>query len=500
MLDRRSNSAAPIVPMVEDLESRQFLSAAGLGVNVNDGSSATMKKAIPVLKRLGVTSVRIWVGVSNFNSHAWNGTLQRAVDYGNAGFDVMVAVVPNGGKVPNAAAVKGWFQWAVGNASLKNAVDRWQIGNEPDHKNYWNGTLSQYVTNFLKPAAEALRPKGEPVVSAGPSWNAEDVRKMINAGMLNYVDYVGYHPYAKGVALQKQRISEIRAVVGGRKPIIASEWNVRGLEGNKSAWAAAVKQTMPNISANFARNYYFALVAKSGTMAGQAGIMTTGGTPTPFFNAIASAKGISVAPIAVKSIGNTPSAVVADDTTTDPTPAAPAKTAPAAPATSAAVTRVSLFNADTDRVISGYEFLAGGDTIDLSKIGTRNIAIVAQTAGETSSVKFVFNGNATIDNSAAFSAFGNSGSNYTGAGLHQGKQTLAVTPFAQDNASGAAGATLSFTFSVIGAPTTSTLGATFGAPAGLTASAVKTSAFGQTKIGAFPALDDDSRAAAQVLE
>ena len=85
---------------------------------------------------------------------------------------------------------------------MRKAVDRWEIGNEVDSANYFKGTLKQYVSNFLKPASDELHVAGEKVVSAGVSWNPEDVKEMIGYGMLDMVDYVGFHPYARGVKLR----------------------------------------------------------------------------------------------------------------------------------------------------------------------------------------------------------------------------------------------------------------------------------------------------------
>ena len=132
---RKLPVSASASSVIENLECRRLLAASfDLGVNVNNGSSDVMNKGIPVLKSLGAKSVRIWFS-PDFNKKSFEGPLQRAVDYGNAGFDVMLILNPSGGKVTNAESVKSWFQWATGNSSLKNAVDRWQIGNEIDHKN-----------------------------------------------------------------------------------------------------------------------------------------------------------------------------------------------------------------------------------------------------------------------------------------------------------------------------------------------------------------------------
>ncbi len=279
---------------IDTLEDRRMMAVSGgaIGINVNDGSTSFMNHAAPIMKSLGVTSVRLWY-TTDMNSRTFGGVLSRAIDYSNKGFDVTLIVQPQDGKVFSTSAVKGWFEWATGNTALKNAVDRWEIGNEPDHKEYWQGSLSSYVSQLLKPASEVLHAAGEKVVSAGPSWDSSDVKDMIGDGLLNYADYVGYHPYAKGVKLVQQRISEINAVVAGRKPIMATEWNVRGFESDKTAWAQAVEDVYPAIKSGFAFNYYFALKVMN-SYAGPGGILKTDGSKNePFYNAFATFSGAS---------------------------------------------------------------------------------------------------------------------------------------------------------------------------------------------------------------
>ncbi len=422
---RKLPVSASASSVIENLECRRLLAASfDLGVNVNNGSSDVMNKGIPVLKSLGAKSVRIWFS-PDFNKKSFEGPLQRAVDYGNAGFDVMLILNPSGGKVTNAESVKSWFQWATGNSSLKNAVDRWQIGNEIDHKNYWNGSFSQYVSNFLKPASEVLKSKGEAVVSASVSWNPQDVKELVNLGILNYVDYVGYHPYANGVSAVKTRVAEVKNIVAGRKPLVASEWNVRGLENNKAAWAQAVKDVFPTIRDNFAINYYFGLLNTTATNAGPGGIMNSNGSKTAFYSSLAAGMngGGGVGTIDVPDSGNTPSGIPS-------------------------VAKLSVYSADTgEKIIDSLG--ASGSVIDLAKLGSRNLLFVATTASGTSSVKFVLNGSSSTDNSAAYEL--------DNKAVYAGTHTLTATPYASDNAAGTKGSTRTYKFTVKNSPSTGTV-------------------------------------------
>lgn len=406
--------------LIENLEQRRLLAAVyDLGVNINDGTSNVKNKAIPVLKDIGAKSVRVWFS-PNFKSKSWEGPLQRALDYGNAGFDVMMIISTPNGNVTNASDVKSWFQWATSNSSLKNAVDRWQVGNEVDSDHYWKGSLSSYVSNFLKPASEVLRSKGEKVVSASVSWNPQDVKEMINHGMLNYVDYVGYHPYANSINLIKQRISEVKSIVGGRKPLVASEWNVRGYENNKTEWAKQVREAAPIVRDNFAYNYYFAVVNTTRTKAGPAGIMNYYGSKTDFFYKLKD--GINGG--SSGSVGGGDSSGSGNESSGLPS-----------------VARVSVYAEDGTKILDS---IGNGTTIDLSKYSSRNLTFVATVGSGTSSIKFTLGGKSVTENQAPYEM--------TDFAVYSGSYTLTATPYSKDYLSGTKGSTRSYSFKVINSP------------------------------------------------
>lgn len=260
---------------LDSLENRTFFS---VGVNINDATTRAMQVAVPALKSMHISDVRLYY-TANFSRKSLSGTLQRAIDYHNKGFHVELTVENS---KANASQVSSWFSWAM-KTPLKNAVDYWQIGNEPDHKKFWNGSLQSYVYSFLKPAYKVLHASGEKVVSAGPSWNPQDIKTMVKFGLLKNCDYVGYHPYSTSLSLMKNRIAEVKKYVNG-KPLFATEWNVRGIS-NKTNWAKAVKLFKPVIEKEFAKNYYYATFV-SNTMAGPAGILTKSGSKTIFSNSL----------------------------------------------------------------------------------------------------------------------------------------------------------------------------------------------------------------------
>ncbi len=78
-MSNRIPVSAVASPLVENLDERKLMTAAyDIGINANDGASASFAKAAPTLKALGVKSVRLWTTVSDFNDHSWNGVLSRA--------------------------------------------------------------------------------------------------------------------------------------------------------------------------------------------------------------------------------------------------------------------------------------------------------------------------------------------------------------------------------------------------------------------------------------
>lgn len=431
--ETKAAAATRTVATLEQLEDRKYQAAdQAIGMNVNAQTAAEYAKSIPLLKQLGVTNVRLWYSITDWNKHKVDGVLARAIDYKNAGFDVMMTVHIEDKKVPNPADVKSWYAWAAGNDALAQAIDRWEIGNEVDSSHYWNGTLKQYVSNVLKPASDALHAAGEKVVSAGVSWNPEDVREMIGYGMLNMVDYVGFHPYAKGVSSMKSNIAKLQDIVGDRKPLLASEWNVRGFENDKSNWAEAVKDAYPIVHSGFDLDYYYCLFTAN-TMAGPGGLInrSTGAANASFYNAFLQAsRGF------VGGVGSTPPSTGGN---TGNTP-------------SAAVTKIALYDATTDRVISGYSDLKAGQVINLADLPTRNLAIVVIPDKKAESVKMTFNGETQLQNSLPYAVFGDSGSDVFGRQLSAGNYSLSVTPYLKDNAQGTAFATRTLNFSFINKP------------------------------------------------
>lgn len=104
------------------------------------------------------------------------------------------------------------------------------------------------------------------------------------------------------------------------------------------------------------------------------------------------------------------------------------------------ITHFSLINADTDKVIANFEQLGNGVTLNLAKLPTRNLNIVANVVNDSGgSVRFWMGGVVKVDSSSQYSFAGNSGGNYFNWTPKTGTYVLGAAPYSKDNASGEAG-------------------------------------------------------------
>ncbi|HEX8324875.1 MAG TPA: SdrD B-like domain-containing protein [Tepidisphaeraceae bacterium] len=321
---------------MDALEPRRHLSAASpLAINFTDEVNwdANLSTGISHLKNLGVKAVRIWFGFDNYNDrpNAYDpvpafGTIpagqprpavltvnyiqsmmKRAFELKRAGFSVMAIVTPNKGNAPTSAGqVQGLIRHLMDSTEtpfsttrLKDAIDFWEVGNEPDSGGYWvaSGTnkaagLKSFVDSFLIPAGRELHARGdaEKVVSAGVSYSPTDLKAILDQlkakNALDAIDYAGFHPYGKydpnnpsvNEPRDRTKLAVQYASAVGKK-LVATEWNVRGFGNtgaNDALWARAIDDIYKNvIQPNYELAYYFATVnnwdARGGTISARPG-------------------------------------------------------------------------------------------------------------------------------------------------------------------------------------------------------------------------------------
>jgi hypothetical protein len=241
-------------------------------------------QAIPIMKSMGMKSVRIWYGINSFNAAINMGKIREAAAYKAAGMSVTVAFVSK--QVADPASVKSFFQRLVNNGEVKNAVDYWEIGNEMNMHEFWNSSLQSYVSNFLKPSYEALHPAGEKVIGGGVSWDVNAAKQLNNFGYTNYCDYAGFHPYGESGAIVAERIKGAKAAFNN-KPMIVTEWNVQFVS-DPTKWSKEITIAAQALAQNTYLSYYYALKV-DGTHVGRGGAVYSNGTKNSlFYNAIKS--------------------------------------------------------------------------------------------------------------------------------------------------------------------------------------------------------------------
>ncbi|UOQ73010.1 PQQ-dependent sugar dehydrogenase [Hymenobacter cellulosilyticus] len=119
---------------------------------------------------------------------------------------------------------------------------------------------------------------------------------------------------------------------------------------------------------------------------------------------------------------------------------------------SQAVTSFTLFNADTDQPIAGYDPLPAGATLNLATLPSRNLNIRANTNPATvGSVRFAYDANANFrtENSVPYALAGDNGpTDYLPWTPTVGNHTLTATPYTATGATGTAGQALTVAFTV----------------------------------------------------
>jgi len=105
------------------------------------------------------------------------------------------------------------------------------------------------------------------------------------------------------------------------------------------------------------------------------------------------------------------------------------------------VTSFTLINADTNRPVSGFEQVKGHVTVNLTRIGTGNLNVVAHVTGRVGSVIFFLNGHAKrqAENTAPFAMAGDIEGDFNAWKPKPGTYAITAMPFSGRNASGRRG-------------------------------------------------------------
>ncbi|MBC8041797.1 MAG: hypothetical protein H7Y06_14735 [Opitutaceae bacterium] len=254
-------AAAPAdAPAHAALPPTQAPRLSGLGVQV--GNDTDVARAVPRLRELGVTWVRLWANVDwRAPAEPVSGVFDRARALHAAGFRVIVVLSAHltDAAPPAYADVKAWCDWAQTRPGLAEAVDVWEILNELNviedgRKKYWIGGPDDYVREVLRAAWDSFAPRGELVLGGSFTAYQRDnridtsvTRAYLAAGYLNYCHYAGTHPYTRTAEEMRAHFAEVRALYGA-KPVIISEWNFKQ-QRDAAEWARMLDAVRPELAA-----------------------------------------------------------------------------------------------------------------------------------------------------------------------------------------------------------------------------------------------------------
>lgn len=105
----------------------------------------------------------------------------------------------------------------------------------------------------------------------------------------------------------------------------------------------------------------------------------------------------------------------------------------------------TLVNAQTDRPLKGFEDISGEVHIDLGKLPTRQINVIATTKARVGSVQFVRGRKSQVENVAPYAMEGDTDGDFNGWQITSGTHNITATPFARRGGQGDRGPSLSLT-------------------------------------------------------
>lgn len=186
-----------------------------------------------LLDEIGATWTRVdfsWQGIEPtegvFEFTYWD----RYVDNATARGVKIIAILDYGvGWLPDAHPGPGHYvapaniPYFLGyvNATVRRYKDRvaaFEIWNEPDSPGFWNGPREHFFQLFNETAAliHAIDPDVTIVGGSVTGNNLGYINAMFNAGIMNHVDVISFHPYSSNPNLIPVQIMEIQALARSR--------------------------------------------------------------------------------------------------------------------------------------------------------------------------------------------------------------------------------------------------------------------------------------------
>jgi hypothetical protein len=243
----------------------EITSRRGKGICCYD--SDDIAKCTPYLKDLGVDRIRTW---NQFPDHKWTisaGTVANFVAWHAAGFTPMPTITSTA--IPTLADAKEFWKRNAG--ALAGKVARVHANNEVNLSNYFSGTLQQAFDLIAAPAAEALHAVGIKFVAPSISEHPEVWDAWLKTGIADVADYLSTDPYgADSTDQHKNRIDPIIRLIGGRKPLIAPEFNLHS--AREGGWAVELPKAWDYASQYLQEIFYYRLFTNK-QYAGMRGVL-----------------------------------------------------------------------------------------------------------------------------------------------------------------------------------------------------------------------------------
>lgn len=148
-----------------------------------------------------------------------------------------------------------------------------EVGNEPNLKKFFAGTVDQYINCVLAPAWQAMGDSGKiKVVGGAPSENLVYLKSLVSRGYKELCHRAAFHPYQRTVAKHIDVSKSARDIVGDF-PLDATEWNAHLDMGGSSLeeWADLIPVMYEGVKGIYDMQHYYR-ISVSGEYAGKAGL------------------------------------------------------------------------------------------------------------------------------------------------------------------------------------------------------------------------------------
>ncbi|HEX8342884.1 MAG TPA: hypothetical protein VF624_18420 [Tepidisphaeraceae bacterium] len=183
----------------------------------------------PVVQDLGAAGMRLWCSMRD-NQPPPAEKFAYARFYKSLGLKVVMCCTgATLGEWYTPGRVAAWFAEAarLAGGAAGGAVDGWEIGNEPNLRQYNRWEPLRYVRDFVAPASTTLRALGGRIYSPSVTADVGYMRNLIALGLLPLIDVLNVHVYQSSVKAHVELLKRF-ADLAPDLPLCESEFNING--------------------------------------------------------------------------------------------------------------------------------------------------------------------------------------------------------------------------------------------------------------------------------